>query len=98
MHDRFLALRHVSGLSQAELANRAGVSRSLVAAIEAGRNTPSVAAGIAVARALGVTVEELFATEADVAGPAGMAASDIAYAVLRSACCGGNPKAAIWLN
>ena len=74
MHDRFLALRHVSGLSQAELANRAGVSRSLVAAIEAGRNKPSVAAGIAVARALGVTVEELFATEADVAGPAAAAA------------------------
>src|SRR6478672_10367978 len=60
MNDRFLALRRMTGLSQQELASRAGVSRSLVAAIEAGRNTPSVSAGIAVARALGVTAEELF--------------------------------------
>ena len=50
MNDRFLALRRVSGLSQSDLASRAGVSRSLVAAIEAGRNTPSVTAGIALAR------------------------------------------------
>ena len=65
MHDRFLALRRMAGLSQTELAARAGVSRSLVAAIEAGRNTPSVAAGIALARALGVSVEELFEPELD---------------------------------
>jgi transcriptional regulator with XRE-family HTH domain len=63
MHDRFLALRRMAGLSQTELASRAGVSRSQVAAIEAGRNTPSVASGIALARALGVTVEELFEPE-----------------------------------
>lgn len=63
MHDRFLALRRMAGLSQQELASRAGVSRSLVAAIETGRNTPSVAAGIALARALGVTAEELFEAE-----------------------------------
>jgi DNA-binding XRE family transcriptional regulator len=60
MHDRFLALRRMTGMSQTELASRAGVSRSLVAAIESGRNTPSVSAGIALARALGVTAEELF--------------------------------------
>ena len=63
MNDRFLALRRVSGLSQSDLAGRAGVSRSLVAAIESGRNTPSVTAGIALATALGVTAEELFAAE-----------------------------------
>ncbi len=77
MHDRFLALRHVTGLSQSELAGRAGVSRSLVAAIEAGRNTPSVAAGIALARALSVTVEELFATETAVAVPAAASATPL---------------------
>ncbi len=70
MHDRFLAARRMAGLSQTELASRAGVSRSLVAAIEGGRNTPSVAAGIALARALGVTVEELFEPD----GEAGEAA------------------------
>jgi transcriptional regulator with XRE-family HTH domain len=75
MQDRFLALRRVSGLSQSDLASRAGVSRSLVAAIEAGRNTPSVTAGIALATALGVTAEELFAPETAVAVPATAAAA-----------------------
>jgi transcriptional regulator with XRE-family HTH domain len=69
MNDRFLALRRMTGLSQQELASRAGVSRSLVAAIEAGRNTPSVAAGLALARALGVTAEELFGADTSVAVP-----------------------------
>jgi transcriptional regulator with XRE-family HTH domain len=78
MSDRFLALRRVSGLSQHDLASRAGVSRSLVAAIEAGRNTPSVAAGIALARALGVTAEELFADETGVAVPTAAAATPLA--------------------
>lgn len=49
------------GLTQAELAARAGVSRQLVAAVEAGRNTPAVDAALGLARALGTTVEELFA-------------------------------------
>ena len=74
----FLALRRVSGLSQHDLATRAGVSRSLVAAIEAGRNTPSVAAGIALARALGVTAEELFADDTGVAAPTAAAATPLA--------------------
>lgn len=53
--------REAAGLSQMELADRAGVSRQLVGAAEAGRNTPRVDAGLALADALGVTVEELFA-------------------------------------
>lgn len=48
------------GLTQAELAARAGVSRQLVAAVEAGQNTPAVDAALGLARALGATVEELF--------------------------------------
>jgi DNA-binding XRE family transcriptional regulator len=48
------------GLTQAELAARAGVSRQLVAAVEAGQNTPAVDAAMALARALSSTVEELF--------------------------------------
>ncbi len=48
------------GLTQAELATRAGVSRQLVAAVEADRNVPAVDAAVALARALGTTVEELF--------------------------------------
>jgi DNA-binding XRE family transcriptional regulator len=49
------------GLTQGELAARAGVSRQLVAAVEAGRNTPAVDAALGLARALATTVEELFA-------------------------------------
>jgi DNA-binding XRE family transcriptional regulator len=49
------------GLTQTELATRAGVSRQLVAAVEAGHNTPAVDAALGLARALATTVEELFA-------------------------------------
>ncbi len=51
-----------SGLTQAELAARAGVSRQLVAAVEAGHNAPAVDAALGLARALGLTVEELFSS------------------------------------
>ncbi|MHB8492699.1 MAG: helix-turn-helix domain-containing protein [Solirubrobacteraceae bacterium] len=49
------------GLTQAELAARAGVSRQLVAAVEAGRHAPAVDAALGLAGALATTVEELFA-------------------------------------
>jgi DNA-binding XRE family transcriptional regulator len=48
------------GLTQAELATRAGVSRQLIAAVEAGHNTPAVDAALGLARALATSVEELF--------------------------------------
>jgi DNA-binding XRE family transcriptional regulator len=51
------------GLTQAELAAQAGVSRQLVAAVEAGRNTPAVDAALGLARALATSVEELFADD-----------------------------------
>lgn len=46
--------------SQDDLSVRAGVPRSSVSAIEAGRLTPSVTAALAVAQALECSVEELF--------------------------------------
>lgn len=46
--------------SQAELAKRAGISRAAVSAIEQERLTPSVSAALALAAALGCSVEELF--------------------------------------
>jgi molybdate-binding protein len=49
-----------SGLTQAELAVRAGISRTAVTAIEGGRLTPSVTAALSLAAALGTSVEELF--------------------------------------
>ncbi len=53
--------RRAVGWTQAELAAAAGVSRSLVAAVEAGRHVPSVATALALAHALGRDVESLFA-------------------------------------
>lgn len=49
-----------SGLTQLELAARAGVSRQLVAAVESGQNTPGVDAALRLAQTLGTTVETLF--------------------------------------
>lgn len=53
-------LRTRAGLTQAELAARAGVSRQLVGAVEAGRHLPRVDAALALADALGVDVDVLF--------------------------------------
>jgi molybdate-binding protein/transcriptional regulator with XRE-family HTH domain len=47
--------------SQQELAQRAGISRAAVSAIEQARLAPSVTAALALARALQCSVEELFA-------------------------------------
>lgn len=58
------------GLTQAQLAARAGVSRQLVAAVEAGNNTPAVDAALSIAAALGTAVEELFAATPPVVVPA----------------------------
>lgn len=48
------------GWSQEELAQRSGVSRAGVSAIETGRLVPSTAAALALAAAMGTTVEALF--------------------------------------
>jgi DNA-binding XRE family transcriptional regulator/molybdate-binding protein len=49
-----------AGLTQADLATRAGVSRQLVGAVEAGRHLPRVDAALALASVLGIGVAELF--------------------------------------
>jgi DNA-binding XRE family transcriptional regulator len=54
------SLRKSSGLTQAELAARAGVSRQLVGAVEAGRHLPRVDAAVALAAVLGVEVSAVF--------------------------------------
>src|SRR6202521_5839451 len=56
--------REVRGLTQLELARRAGISRQALGAIEAGTYQPGVAVAIALARELGDSVEGLFGGEA----------------------------------
>lgn len=61
--------RVAAGLSQAGLASAAGISRQAVGAIEAGRHRPGVDAALALAAAVGRSVEELFAPLAAVSQP-----------------------------
>lgn len=60
MSNRVREQRVRLGLGQAELAERAGVPRQTVGAIESGRHSPSVDAALRLAGALGVSVETLF--------------------------------------
>jgi putative transcriptional regulator len=55
--------RAINDLTQAELAGLAGITRASVNAIEGGRMVPSVLLALKLAKALGVTVDELFRIE-----------------------------------
>lgn len=52
--------RAIHNLTQAELGELAGVTRKSVNAIETGRMVPSVLLALKLARALGVSVDDLF--------------------------------------
>lgn len=60
---RLRRAREDAGLTQSQLADRAGVSRQLVSSAEAGRHLPAVDAALRLARALGEPVESLFAAD-----------------------------------
>ncbi|WP_413451945.1 helix-turn-helix transcriptional regulator [Georgenia phoenicis] len=55
--------RREQRLTQAELATAVGVSRQTVIAVEQGDYAPSVYLALRIARALGSTVEQLFAED-----------------------------------
>jgi molybdate-binding protein/transcriptional regulator with XRE-family HTH domain len=58
--------RQARGFSQQQLAGMAGVSRQAVSAVESGQSDPSLRVALALAQALGMTVDELFGAEAAV--------------------------------
>lgn len=60
MKSRLPELRTERGWSQAELAERLGVSRQTVNAIETGRYDPSLAHAFALARLFKLPVEQIF--------------------------------------
>ena len=60
---RLRTTRQAHGFSQQMVADMAGVSRQAISAIESGISDPSLRVGIALSRALGLTVEELFGTD-----------------------------------
>ena len=47
-------------MTQEELANRVGVTRQTIIALEAGKYVPSLALAFRIARAFGVMVEDVF--------------------------------------
>src|SRR5579859_3957687 len=55
--------RQARGFSQQQLAGMAGVSRQAVSAVESGQSDPSLRVALALAQALGLTVDELFGAE-----------------------------------
>jgi putative molybdopterin biosynthesis protein len=66
-------LRAAAGVSQSELAGSVGVSRQALIAIENGRQVPSTALALQLARALGCAVEDLFTLRSRHAIPATLA-------------------------
>ncbi|HEY0716376.1 MAG TPA: substrate-binding domain-containing protein [Streptosporangiaceae bacterium] len=57
---RLRAARQARAYSQQQLADMAGVSRQAIAGVESGLSDPSLRTALALASALGMTVEELF--------------------------------------
>jgi putative transcriptional regulator len=63
LHTTLKVERAKRDLTQAELAALAGVTRKSINAIEMGHMVPSTILALKLAKALGVTVEELFSIE-----------------------------------
>lgn len=65
MTNRLRLLRAERRWSQAELAERLGVSRQTVNAIETGRYDPSLPLAFGLARVFGMAIEQIFEPEAE---------------------------------
>ncbi|MBP6012850.1 MAG: helix-turn-helix transcriptional regulator [Alphaproteobacteria bacterium] len=63
MKNRIRLLRAERGFSQAELADRVGVSRQAINAIENERHDPSVTLAFAISRVLKAPISEVFVEE-----------------------------------
>jgi putative transcriptional regulator len=63
MKNRITDLRAERGWTQADLAQRAGVSRQTINAIETGKFDPSLPLAFRLARLFELTIEELFLDE-----------------------------------
>ncbi|MFF0379343.1 helix-turn-helix transcriptional regulator [Actinoplanes missouriensis] len=59
--NRIRALRAAGGdMTQAELADRVGVTRQTLIAVEQGKYSPSLEVAFKIARALGVPIDDVF--------------------------------------
>lgn len=57
---RLRLARQARGYSQQQMADMAGVTRQAITAVESGQSDPSLRTALALAHALGMTIEELF--------------------------------------
>jgi len=64
MKNRVAVLRAEHGWTQAELAERIGVSRQSVNAIETGKFDPSLPVAFRLARLFGLPIEQIFSDDA----------------------------------
>jgi putative transcriptional regulator len=64
MNNRLRVLRAERGWSQADLAERLGVSRQSVNAIETGKYDPSLPLAFRIARLFALSIEQVFEDEA----------------------------------
>lgn len=63
MKNRVPSLRAERGWTQADLAQRLGVSRQSINAIETGKFDPSLPVAFRIARLFGLTIEDIFTDE-----------------------------------
>ena len=63
MKNRLRVLRAEKGWSQAELADRVGVSRNSINAVENGKFDPSLPLAFRIADAFGLAIEQVFLRE-----------------------------------
>ncbi|WP_125705597.1 helix-turn-helix transcriptional regulator [Lacticaseibacillus daqingensis] len=63
LRNRVAAQRKARGLTQAELAQKVGVTRRTIISLEKGNYSPSLTLGLLLAQALNVEVNDLFALE-----------------------------------
>ncbi len=65
MKNKIRIERAIHNFTQAELADKIGVSRQTINAMEADKYAPSVVLALRIARLFGKTVEEIFELEGD---------------------------------
>lgn len=63
MTNRLRVLRAERAWSQADLADRLGVSRQTINALERGKYDPSLPLAFRIAKVFGMTIEEIFAED-----------------------------------
>jgi putative transcriptional regulator len=72
LQNQIRRLRFENGeMTQQQLADKAGVTRQTILAIEAGKYAPSLPLAFRIARAFGVPLEDVFQYEANGESPAG---------------------------